>query len=309
MLKKLLLTALGMLLVAAHDAVALRSELREMMSQKGRELQLTSPPSTDNESSNADYHFNLYLAHGILMAIAFGIILPIGALFPALTICRNRPDNQWFKYHQFFQTFFMLIAVTGLLIIMFNIALIDGSLSRMVNKSPHGPLGIALMVIVFVQFMFGACRPHAPATRDQQKSGTRLAFEAIHPQMGHIIIVLAAVQLWYGYRFLINYVSSAYQRNAILIWAYVHAIAMPVIFFALVLHSRCRTGKASFGFGGNAHTNPMPPPPRNVADIKPSNAANSLNSHNPVTENLQYGPGVVRNYPSSNNSQPQMAVV
>jgi cytochrome b561 len=221
----------------------------------------SEPPSSIQPSKNSalTYQYNLWVSHSVLMAVGFGFLLPIGALCPVINYIRHRPNNLWFKLHRTIQSIFFLLGWTGFLIAMFNIAMADGNLQRMTTLNVHGPLGIALIVIVTVQFTLGVCRPHLPPA-GQEKSLSRVAFEAIHPQMGHCIVVIAAVQIWYGYGRLNTYIGNSSTRNAITIWAYVHVIGMPVLFFTVVFWSKYRAGKLQL-WPQAAHTNPNPPPP------------------------------------------------
>jgi len=111
---------------------------------------------------------NVWLAHGILLAIAWGVLAPlaIGASLLRKHITATRFGMLWFSWH-----FYLNIGVVLLTLIGFILAVVatqkegnphfrvDGS-----TKDVHQKAGLAIMILVVVQGMAGYFRPAAPAS-------------------------------------------------------------------------------------------------------------------------------------------------
>ena len=209
------------------------------------------------------YIFSLFTAHAVIMSVGFGLLLPIGVIIPVLPFLRQRKDSLWFKIHKTVQLLFLLLAWIGFLIALFTVAMRDQTLQIVLAPSPtvHGPLGIALIVIISVQSFVGIFRPHLT----EVKSVPRRVFEFIHPFIGRSVVVLAAVQMFFGFRLLtLSYIFSEAKQNSIMTWAYFQAIFTPILVALVVVTCKIRSGK-TISIGG-ANTVPPPPPPQNVGD-------------------------------------------
>ena len=231
--------ALGLESVAARE-----NDLRTVSSLTNElDLSVESLTTTRELFVSFQYEFNLWVTHGVLMAVAFGLLLPVGTLFPAMACLRNRKGRLWFLLHRGTMIVFVIIALIGFIIALVNVEMVDQSLVAFPHRTyVHSALGIALIILVFCQFLAGLFRPHLPE-QGAAKSTPRKIFEFVHPTIGRSMVVLAAVQIWYGYYNISQiYIVNPYQRNAVLTWGYVHAIAMPIIYFAFLLYFKFQSG-------------------------------------------------------------------
>jgi len=135
----------------------------------------------------------------------------------------------WLKLHQSTMTAALFIGTTGFLIALLNTAMAYQNLGRVKQNLPHGPLGVTIFILVWLQYLLGYFRPHATAP-NQPKSRQRWMFEKVHPFIGYSLVVIVSVQFYYGYHSLLLYASPS-QASSIETWAYFQAIATPIFWF------------------------------------------------------------------------------
>jgi hypothetical protein len=206
----------------------------------------------DSEAAIGAYTTNLFTAHAVIMSLGFGLFLPLAVVVPAVPSLRASP--RWFFLHRLFIAAFFILAWIGFLIAMISVAVEDRSLEALLETDPtvHGPLGIAVMVMLTCQALLGYFRPHLPKA-GEVKTTLRKAFELAHPFLGRLIVVLAAVQMFLGYRLLSdNYLSSNDARASLMAWAYFQAFAMPIGLLLVVSLLKFRKWRSD---GGGANKN------------------------------------------------------
>jgi uncharacterized membrane protein len=133
-----------------------------------------------------------HLAHGSLMLIAWGFLLPMGAF--AARFLKHRPDGLWFHIHKASQVVGLLFAIAGWIIALrnFNVFADIGY-----NNYRHGICGMVTMVLGLLQPLNAIIRPHAP-NGDEAKPPSRFFWELVHKGGGYLAVVLAVATIILG---------------------------------------------------------------------------------------------------------------
>jgi len=146
--------------------------------------------------------------HGIMMLVGWGIFIPLGMIF-ARYGREQFPDGLWFKFHQFFMFSGMCLTTAAFVV---SWVMVDGVYF---NTAFHAQLGIAIMLLGYTQFFMGVFRPHKE--EGEKATGLRAAFEIIHPNIGRLLIIVSAVNIFAGIStWWPNYVSAIYACCVVL---------------------------------------------------------------------------------------------
>jgi len=132
------------------------------------------------------------LAHGSLMLIAWGWLLPTGAIFAKLS--KHRPGDLWFKVHRIVQVLGLLLALAGWIIALNEFTVFQ---SKGESNYHHGVMGITVMTLGLIQPINALIRPKA-AKDGQAKSPARKIWEYIHKGTGWIALLLAVPTIVLG---------------------------------------------------------------------------------------------------------------
>jgi len=159
------------------------------------------PPSAPAVSSKRAGH----LAHGILMSLAFAFLMPTGVVFPLFL---RRRLSRWLLYHKTTQLTALAVCTAGLIVIELTIS----PSSRWMKT--HNSLGLAVVILAYVQVLVAFVRPHAPKAAEGEKespprkSGWRKVWELSHRVLAILMPSIAIVQLFTG----INHPSAAISQ-------------------------------------------------------------------------------------------------
>jgi len=159
------------------------------------------------------------IAHGSLMIISWGLLLPTGII--SAHFLKHRPNALWFKMHRIIQVSGLIIAIIG-----WSVALASFDVFTIKDRSfAHGVLGIIVMIIGILQPLNALLRPH-PAEKGQSKPFKRLVWEILHKASGYIGALLAAVTIVLGTTIIFGH-KAAFQAawGVTLGWAIIFAIA------------------------------------------------------------------------------------
>jgi hypothetical protein len=133
-------------------------------------------------------------AHGSLMILGWGVLLPSGVVFARLG--KHCPGSLWFQFHRALQ-------VTGL-IAVFTAWMIAVNLFDDVevnddndNDDIHKRLGFIVMLLGLSQGLNGLLRPHAPHD-GEDKTAPRLLWEVAHKASGYGAVTLAVFTIYLG---------------------------------------------------------------------------------------------------------------
>ena len=130
----------------------------------------------------------LHIAHGVLMSIAWGVLLPVGiiiARFYRHVQPRTGPRAFWFLHHQIFQYSGTIIAATAFIIALYMCR----NTGNFINA--HGKLGLVVMILGLLQPLNAWIRPHPGAPY-------RTLWSAWHKTSGYCAAVLAIAAIFLG---------------------------------------------------------------------------------------------------------------
>ena len=132
------------------------------------------------------------IAHGSLMIIGWGFLLPTGVA--SARLLKHRPNALWFKIHRIMQIFGLVVAICGWGVALAEFDVFIGSGTGSYN---HGVLGMTVMILGLLQPLNALIRPHPPEAGEKRPL-KRLIWEIVHKSSGYIAIILAAVTICYG---------------------------------------------------------------------------------------------------------------
>jgi len=142
--------------------------------------------SNASDSSKRSRLVKIYFAHGSLMILGWGFLLPAGTLIAKFF--KHRPNGLWFKLHRGGQMLGLTLALIAFIIAVtnFNVFGDVGLISYY-----HGICGMVVMILGLLQPLNAFTRPHLPESPNEEKSKKRVAWEVWHKSSGWIAVALA----------------------------------------------------------------------------------------------------------------------
>ncbi|CAA3010988.1 cytochrome b561 and DOMON domain-containing At5g47530-like [Olea europaea subsp. europaea] len=125
--------------------------------------------------------------HGVLNAVSWGILLPIGALFARYLRVFPSADPAWFYLHATCQTSAYIVGVAG-----WATGLQLGSQSPGVQYTSHRTIGIVL-------FCLGTLQVFALLLRPKKDHKYRFYWNIYHHSVGYAVIVLSIINIFKGF--------------------------------------------------------------------------------------------------------------
>lgn len=131
---------------------------------------------------------NLWMAHGVIMAIAWGVCAPLGIGASILRdFIKEKFGRSWYNFHLYLNMMTLLLTVIGFLI---AVVAMEKSGEHHFTENIHTRAGLTIMVLVVVQALAGyfrpAATPSAPApsntTKRSSQSDEELADDAEEAQ-------------------------------------------------------------------------------------------------------------------------------
>lgn len=157
-----------------------------------------APPVRITSSGSKSLN-NKKLAHGSLMLIGWGLLLPLGSMLARFL--KHRPDSLWFKLHRVVQTVGLIVALAGWIIALKNFDVFTPG-NQGYNSYKHGVAGMVTMCLGLLQPLNAVLRPHhaAPGGGGQEEAKTkrRIIWEYFHKGTGYAALLLAVVTIGYG---------------------------------------------------------------------------------------------------------------
>jgi hypothetical protein len=135
--------------------------------------------------------------HGIIMFIAWGLILPFGAIWARYT--RDLPDDIWFKVHRIFQYGGFAISLGGIILGYYMVG------PAQFKFLAHSIIGTVILFFSASQVVVAFFRPHKQA--GEPVTTARKAFEIFHHWNGRGLLALAVAQIYLGIA-AIGYIKS-----------------------------------------------------------------------------------------------------
>uniref|UniRef100_A0A0G4HMB7 Cytochrome b561 domain-containing protein n=1 Tax=Chromera velia CCMP2878 TaxID=1169474 RepID=A0A0G4HMB7_9ALVE len=173
-------------------------------------------------------------AHGALMVVGWGFLLPLGVATAAFG---KRHDPLWFFLHLILQLSGLAIGVAGWTVALSQFQVLDqwkpqGSLYA------HACMGVVVMCLGLLQPINAFFRPHKAEPGDK-RTCLRLAWEIVHKSFGYISIVLGVGTAAVG---------ALHSRYAVSFLGALGASIISVIAAGVLLY--CCSPKFSKGEGG-----------------------------------------------------------
>ncbi|KAJ7967802.1 Cytochrome b561 and DOMON domain-containing protein [Quillaja saponaria] len=125
--------------------------------------------------------------HGVLNAVSWGVLLPIGALFARYLRVFKSADPAWFYLHITCQAAAYIVGVAG-----WGTGLKLGSDSVGVKYNTHRTLGIIL-------FCFGTLQVFALLLRPNKDHKFRFHWNIYHHLIGYSVIIISIINVFKGF--------------------------------------------------------------------------------------------------------------
>ena len=133
------------------------------------------------------------IAHGSLMIISWGFLLPTGVV--SAHFLKHRPNALWFKAHRIVQIVGLIIAICGWAVALHYFEVIESDDRD--RAFSHAAMGMTVMILALLQPINALIRPHPPE-KGEARALKRLIWEIVHKCSGYIAIILAAVTIVFG---------------------------------------------------------------------------------------------------------------
>mmetsp|Transcript_4342 Transcript_4342/g.6093 ORF Transcript_4342/g.6093 Transcript_4342/m.6093 type:complete len:198 (-) Transcript_4342:52-645(-) len=164
-------------------------------------------------------NLNEYQYHGVFMALAWLVIVPLAIISSRYTRC----FVGWFYLHATLQ-----IAALGVTIYSFYLALKLPSVQGEHFSSTHGQLGLAILTIMTLQILYALFRPSFD--KEAGKSHRRVFWESNHKIVGFLLMLLAFYNVHEGME-----VDEAETTDSQNIWYMIIVASIFGLFFVLEL--------------------------------------------------------------------------
>lgn len=160
------------------------TDVLDTLNSTQRELLFTS--ATDNSLRV------MHLAHGSMMLVGWGLLLPAGTI--TARFFKHRPNGLWFKMHRACQMTGLLFATVGWIIALKNFSVFG---DKGFDNYRHGIMGMVTMIMGLLQPLNAFFRPHNPE-EGEAKSSIRRVWEIYHRGAGWATVLLAAGTVFLG---------------------------------------------------------------------------------------------------------------
>jgi cytochrome b561 len=166
--------------------------------------------------------------HGVLNGVAWGVLIPMGAMIARYLRVFESADPAWFYLHIACQCSGYILGVAG-----WGLGLKLGSESAGTTYQPHRNIGIAIFCLATLQVFALLLRP-------DKKNKYRFYWNIYHHSVGYSVIILAAINIFKGFDILKP--ASGWKTTYIVILATLGGIALclEAITWTIVLRRRKR---------------------------------------------------------------------
>jgi Eukaryotic cytochrome b561 len=133
--------------------------------RKLAEAEIEGEDSGGDAGGETEPYQSYWKAHGYLMAISVGVLVPIAVGSSLLRHFLKLTNNGWwFQIHRFIMVIAALCVVCGFAVAIVALDKTDGSEAEHF-KGEHQSYGLAILVLVLVQVLTGILRPHLPSAQ------------------------------------------------------------------------------------------------------------------------------------------------
>lgn len=192
----------------------------------------------------------LWAAHGAMMAISWGILVPLAISFSLLRDLIPGPEGLWFKFHFFLNSLAIIFTTIGFAIAVYAINdQSEGDPGHFQGPPKHRLVGLIVFLLVIIQALIAAFRPHPPqsannkdeenAEQPKEKSTLRFIWEIKHRLVGFTLLGLS----WYNVDSGLHLFADLFQEDqlATVFWGVVGSISC----LAILLFAYAKLGKGS----------------------------------------------------------------
>ncbi|XP_076913542.1 cytochrome b561 and DOMON domain-containing protein At5g47530-like [Bidens hawaiensis] len=183
--------------------------------------------------------------HGVLNAISWGIMMPIGAIIARYLRVFQSADPAWFYLHVTCQTSAYIIGVAG-----WSTGIRLGSQSPGIQFTSHRVIGIILFCVATLQVIALLVRP-------KKEHKHRIFWNIYHHSLGYTIIILGIINIFKGFDILNP--EKKWERaytGIIVVLAIVAAILEAYTWFVVLKRKKAANAEKMAngnGYGNNAH--------------------------------------------------------
>ncbi|KAF0911164.1 hypothetical protein E2562_007942 [Oryza meyeriana var. granulata] len=171
--------------------------------------------------------------HGVLNAVSWGILIPLGAMIARYLRVFEAADPAWFYLHITCQLSGYILGVAG-----WGLGLKLGSESKGITYDAHRNIGIAIFCLATLQVFALLLRP-------DKKNKYRLYWNIYHHSVGYSAIVLSAVNIFKGLDILKP--ASGWKKSYIAILATLGGVALFLEAITWVIVLRRKKSDKSYG--------------------------------------------------------------
>jgi hypothetical protein len=116
----------------------------------------------------------LWVAHGVLMSISWGILVPLAVGFSRLRDLLGLAPGMWCKIHQSLNMVAVICTIIGFSIAVYaiNDETFDGEESNHFADVTHRIVGLVIFLLTVLQGVGGFLRPHAPSNPASAKESS-----------------------------------------------------------------------------------------------------------------------------------------
>ncbi|KAG8087885.1 hypothetical protein GUJ93_ZPchr0010g9820 [Zizania palustris] len=202
------------------------------MASKGKLNLVTGASSSSGDGSSLLRKRN---THGVLNAVSWGILLPMGAIFARYLKTFKSADPAWFYLHVACQLIGYGVGVSG-----FATGIHLGNLSKGITYSLHRNIGIAV-------FALGTLQIFALFLRPKKDHKYRVYWNAYHHSVGYTIIILGIINIFKGMSILD--VELKWKTGYIVVISILGVVALilEAVTWSIILKRRKEENKASNG--------------------------------------------------------------
>ncbi|XP_010532924.1 PREDICTED: cytochrome b561 and DOMON domain-containing protein At3g25290 [Tarenaya hassleriana] len=169
--------------------------------------------------------------HGILNAVSWGILFPIGAIIARYIKTFESADPAWFYLHVLCQSSAYIIGVAG-----WGTGLKLGSESKGITFTNHRNIGIALFALASIQMFALLLRP-------KKDHKYRFYWNIYHHGIGYSILILGILNVFKGLGILNP--RQSYKTAFVVVLSCLGAIALLLEAFTWILALKRKSGKPS----------------------------------------------------------------
>ncbi|KAK9051787.1 hypothetical protein SSX86_028415 [Deinandra increscens subsp. villosa] len=182
--------------------------------------------------------------HGVLNAISWGIMMPLGAIIARYMRVFQSADPAWFYLHVTCQTSAYIIGVAG-----WATGIRLGSQSPGIQFTTHRVIGIILFCVATLQVIALLVRP-------KKEHKHRIFWNIYHHSLGYTIIILGIINIFKGFGILNP--EKKWKRaytGIIVILAIVAAILEVYTWFVVLKRKKAANAEKTTNGNGNANAN------------------------------------------------------